>query len=82
MNWNFKFAICVLVDLFDLTIGRVLFVIPYASEIIGASIACALFGPKGLIYLSEVIDPTEQLDGFIPTATIIALLCKEEHQTT
>lgn len=77
--WWYKFAICVLYDLFDFTFGRLLFPIPLSGEIVGCLIGVAMFGYKGLWYGLEAIDPTEQLDGFIPTATIIALLNKDEH---
>ncbi|GIT93348.1 hypothetical protein JANAI62_37450 [Jannaschia pagri] len=72
MYW-IKFAICVFYDLFDMTAGRLLFATPFAGEIVGVLLACSLFGTKGIWYAVEAIDPTEQLDGFVPTATLIAL---------
>lgn len=77
--WWYKFIICIIYDLFDCTFGRALFVVPFSGEIIGCVLATAMFGWKGLWYGLEGIDPTEQLDGFIPTATIIALLNKEKN---
>jgi hypothetical protein len=71
--WGLKFAVCVAYDLFDMTIGRILFVIPFSGEIVGCALCYAMFGKGGLFYGLEGIDFTEQLDGFIPTATIIAL---------
>ncbi len=38
-----------------------------------ASCAYLMFGPRAFTYALEALDPTEQIDGFIPTATIIAL---------
>lgn len=71
--WYVKFFFCVLYDLFDFTVGRLMFATPFAGEIIGVGICYAMFGQKALLYALEAIDPTEQLDGFIPTATLIAL---------
>jgi len=71
--WWLKFLVCIFVDLFDFTVGRFLFAIPFAGELIGTAVATALFGKQGLWYALEVLDPSEQLDCFIPMATIIAL---------
>jgi hypothetical protein len=79
LSWWVKFAIAVAVDLLDMTVGRLLFVVPYAGEMIGTAVGVALFGWKGLFYLVEIIDPTEQIDGFIPTATLIALAARRDH---
>jgi len=72
MYW-FKLMLCILYEGFDMTVGRFLFMTPFAGEVVGVALACALFGPRGLFYALEILDPTEQLDGFIPTATLIAL---------
>ncbi len=77
--WWFKFYISIMVDTFDMTVGRIIFVFPFAGEIVGVAFGCAMFGKKGLIYIAEAIDVTEQIDGFIPTATIIALYAKKDH---
>ena len=74
--WYFKFLISVMVDLFDMTAGRLLFATPFAGEIIGVGVGYAMFGSKAFYYALEAIDPTEQLDGFIPTATLIALAAR------
>lgn len=65
-------AICVAYDVFDLTFGRMLFATPFAGEILGMALCVAMFGKEGLWYGLEGIDFTEQVDGFIPTASIIA----------
>lgn len=78
--WGFKFFICIMVDLFDFTIGRLLFAVPFAGEAIGVGIGYALFGKIAFAYAVEILDPTEQLDGFIPTATIIALMARNHEQ--
>jgi hypothetical protein len=74
--WSGKFVVCVIYDFFDFTVGRVLFPVPLLGEVIGCGLAAALFGKAGLLYGLEAIDPTEQIDGFIPTASIIALANK------
>lgn len=71
--WPAKLAVCILYDLFDCTVGRLMFATPFLGEILGVALGCALFGPSGLFYALEALDPSEQLDGFIPTATLIAL---------
>lgn len=78
MTWNVKLIISILVDIFDMTIGRLLFSVPFSGEIIGVAIGMMLFGSKGLWYFLEAFDPTEQIDGFIPSATMIALSAKDD----
>lgn len=76
LPWSVKFGIAIVVDLLDFTLGRFLFVAPFSGEILGTAVGVALFGWKGLFYLLEAIDPTEQIDGFIPTCTLIALAAR------
>ena len=67
-----RLAICIAVDLFDLTLGR----IPLLGTIEdGAAtvVMVALWGPVGLAYAWELADVTDQIDAFVPTATLIAL---------
>jgi len=71
--WPAKLVACIAYDFFDFTIGRVLFPIPFLGEILGCALCCMLFGMDGLLYGLEALDPTEQIDGFVPTATIIAI---------
>lgn len=71
--WAGKLAICIAYDLFDMTIGRILFIAPFSGEIVGCVICSSLFGWRGVFYGLEALDPTEQLDGFLPLATIIAI---------
>lgn len=78
--WGFKLFICIMVDLFDFTIGRLLFVVPFAGEAIGVGVAYALFGNIAFAYAVEILDPTEQLDGFVPTATIIAFMARNHER--
>lgn len=78
--WWLKFSVCLFIDLFDMTVGRLFFAIPFASEAIGVGVSYALFGPIAFAYALEILDPTEQLDGFIPTATIIALMARKQER--
>ena len=71
--WEIKLVVCIVYDVFDLTLGRALFLIPFGGEIVGCALCAAMFGKEGLLYGLEAIDMTEQIDGFIPTATIIAI---------
>lgn len=76
-----KLFVAILVDLFDFTVGRALFAVPFSGEIIGTAVCYAMFGPRALLYAAETLDPTEQIDGFIPTATLIALAHqRDEHE--
>lgn len=76
--WGIKLAICMMYDSFDFTLGRALFAIPFAGELLGMALCYAMFGKQGLFYGLEAIDMTEQIDGFIPTATIIAFMNKPQ----
>ncbi len=71
--WGAKLAVCVLYDLFDMTIGRFLFFVPMSGEIFGCVLCAGMFGWQGVFYGLEAFDPTEQLDGFVPMATMIAI---------
>lgn len=67
-----KLAIAIVLDLLDFTVGRMLGV-GTVMDIVFAAVAFALWGPIGLLALWEVADPSEQIDGFAPTMTLIAL---------
>ena len=67
-----KLGLCLTMDFFDFFIGRLLG-FGIAFDIGCALIATALWGKRGWWALLEVADITEQLDGFVPTCTIIAL---------
>lgn len=75
-----KLLIAVAVDVLDFTVGRFLFPIPFAGEAIGTAVIILLFGWKGVFYLVEILDPTEQIDSFVPTATLIALAVMREQK--
>lgn len=71
--WYAKLTVCIIYDLFDMTLGRLLFPVPFSGEIVGCALCYAMFGKAGLLYGLEGLDFTEQLDGFVPVATIIAI---------
>lgn len=73
-----KLGICLLLDLADFFIGRLLG-FSIAFDVGCALLATALWGGKGLWAFWEVVDITEQLDGFVPTCTIIALTAWNDH---
>jgi hypothetical protein len=67
-----RLAISAAIDVLDFTLGRV----PLAGSVgegTGAALLFVLWGWPGLLYLGELVDPLDQLDGFVPTATLIAL---------
>ena len=67
-----KLAIAIALDLADMIVGRI---IGFGTgfDVVLAAAGFLLFGWKGLIQLWEVADPTDQIDGFVPTLTLIAL---------
>jgi len=67
-----RLGICLLIDLADFTAGRLLGLVPFEEVPISAALVL-LFGWKGLFALTELVDLTEQIDAFIPMATLIAL---------
>lgn len=67
-----KLLISVILDILDGTIGR----IPgfeIAFDLFLGATAVAMWGWPGLFAFVEVADPTGQIDGFVPTMTLIAL---------
>ena len=67
-----RLAFSVVIDLFDLTLGRVP-IFGSVTEGVGTVVLLAMWGPIGLVNLAELVDFTDQADSFIPTATLVAL---------
>lgn len=67
-----RLAFSILIDVFDFTLGRIP-VFGTVTEGVGTIVLFTLWGPAGLVNALELVDWTEQADGFIPTATLIAL---------
>jgi hypothetical protein len=69
---SLKLSICLFLDFLDFTIGRLLgFGILF--DLGCALMAAALWGKRGWWCLLEVLDITEQIDGFVPSCTLVAL---------
>lgn len=69
-----KVVISVIYDIGDFTIGRIpIFGTFY--DLFGVWLGYILWGPIGLINAWELLDPTDQIDGFIPTMSIVATKC-------
>lgn len=67
-----KLIIAVILDVLDFALGRV----PGFEIIVDIALgvaAVALWGWPGLFAFWEIADPTGQVDGFVPTMTLIAL---------
>jgi hypothetical protein len=69
-----KLAICIGLDIFDFTFGRILG-FGIAVDVGSALIAMALWGMgwRSLWSVPELFDLSEQIDGFLPSCTFIAL---------
>jgi len=67
-----RLALSVAIDVADFTLGRVP-IVGSVGEGIGTAVLFVLWGWPGLVYLGELADRAHQLDGFLPTATLIAL---------
>src|SRR5262245_32938957 len=67
-----RLALSIVIDLFDLTLGHIP-VFGTVNDGVRTVVLFALWGPAGLVNIWEVFDFTDFVDGFIPTATLIAL---------
>lgn len=67
-----KLVFAVVLDLLDFTIGRI---IGFGTgfDFVLAGVGFMMFGWTGLIQLWEVADPSDQIDGFVPTLTFVAI---------
>lgn len=67
-----RLAFSIALDVFDFSFGRIP-VFGSVTEGVGTVVLFLLWGPAGLLNLWELADMTDQFDGFVPTATLIAL---------
>ena len=67
-----RLGISIVIDLFDTLLGRVP-IFGSVTEGVGSIVLVSLWGPAGLVYLLELGDVTDQIDGFVPMATLIGL---------
>ncbi|MEO1135181.1 MAG: hypothetical protein AAFW68_01060 [Pseudomonadota bacterium] len=67
-----KLIIAIILDVVDFTVGRIPGLEIVVDGVLGVC-AVALWGWPGLFAFWELADPTGQIDGFVPTMTLIAL---------
>jgi len=67
-----RLALSIVIDIADFTFGRIP-IFGTVTDGVGTVVLYALWGPAGLVNAWELVDFTDQADGFIPTATLIAL---------
>ena len=67
-----RLAISLVIDIFDTLLGRIP-IFGTVTDGVGTAVLYFLWGPAGLANLWELADITDQIDGFIPTATLIGL---------
>lgn len=67
-----KLAVAVVLDIADFFIGRI---VGFGTgfDVVLTAVGFAMFGWKGLAQIWEVVEVTDQVDGFVPTLTLIAL---------
>lgn len=70
--WVAKLIVAVALDVLDFTVGRIPGFEVVFDAILGVA-AVIMFGWAGLFAFWEIADPTGQVDGFVPTLTLIAL---------
>ncbi|MCR6644558.1 MAG: hypothetical protein NVV62_08590 [Terricaulis sp.] len=67
-----KLAFSVVIDVLDFTLGRIP-IFGTVTDGVGTLVLMAMWGPAGLVNGWELFDVTDQVDAFIPTATLVAL---------
>ena len=65
--------ISLIIDGIDFTLGRIP-LLGTVFDIITTIISVKLYGISGIINVWEVFDITDQIDGFVPTMTILWLI--------
>jgi len=71
---DIRFFACIAFDVIDFFVR-----IPGLGtifDLVGIPVAYYLVGPMGIAYAWELLDITDQLDGFIPTMTILYIISK------
>lgn len=71
-GYFWRLALSILIDIADFTLGRIP-IFGTVTDGVGTIVLFALWGPAGLVNAWELVDVTDQVDGFIPTATLIGL---------
>lgn len=75
--WWLKLSIAVFVDLVDCFIFRFL-LIPFVGEFLGFIVCFAMFGSKAWSYWIEIFDVSQQISGFVPAGTLIAISARKD----
>lgn len=68
-----RFTISVIFDTIDCFIGRIP-VLGTVFDIAGVGLGIWLWGPIGAAQIWEIVDISDQADGFVPTLTIAGLI--------
>ncbi len=68
-----KLIAAIILDIADFTVGRILG-FGTAMDMVLVLFSFARFGWKGLIQIWEVVELSDQIDGFVPTLTLLALM--------
>ncbi len=71
-GYYLRLAFSIVIDLFDFTLGR-LPIFGTVTDGVGTIVLLAMWGPAGAVNIWELFDVTDQLDAFVPTATLVAL---------
>jgi hypothetical protein len=72
LQW-WKFLIAVVFDTIDFSLGRIP-ILGTVVDIVGTALSLWLWGPIGLIAGWEIGDFTDQVDGFVPSVTILGIV--------
>jgi len=71
---DIRLFLCIIFDVIDFFVR-----IPGLGtlfDLVGIPVAYYFIGPFGIAYAWELLDITDQLDGFIPTMTILYIIAK------
>jgi hypothetical protein len=77
-NW-LKLGLCIAMDVFDFSVGRAMLGIGTIGDVFSGLFAGFLWGRIGFLAILEVLDPTEQIDGFIPSNTALGIAAWVAH---
>ena len=71
--WLWRFAVAIVLDIIDMTLGRIP-VIGTVWDVIMTAAGFWLWRRVGLFAGWEIIDITDQFDGFVPSLTIAGIV--------
>jgi hypothetical protein len=71
-GYFWRLGISIIIDLMDFTLGRIP-ILGTVEDGAAGIVLTAIWGRAGLAYFWELLDITDQIDGFVPTATLIGL---------